>query len=107
MDHILPLSPQHVDCATAVMLKILDGKCKMIEEEKIIMAALYERVKDDPSLQLGQPHHDLIAQAKRAGICEEMRVKIYEQRLYAETMISRPVMKAFKAMLRAQGVLDV
>ena len=24
-----PLSPAHVDCATAVMLKILDGKCKM------------------------------------------------------------------------------
>jgi hypothetical protein len=29
-----PLSPAHVDCATAVMLKILDGKCKMDAEEK-------------------------------------------------------------------------
>lgn len=106
MDHILPLSPQHVDCAIAVMLKILDGKCKMIEDEKIIMAALYERVKGDPSLRLGKTHHDLIAQAQKTGLSEEMRGRIYEQRLYAETMISRPVMKAFKAMLRAEGVLD-
>ena len=30
---------------------------------------------------------------------------VHEQRLIAETMISRPVMKAYKAMLRASGVL--
>ncbi len=35
-----PLSPIHVDCATAVMLKILDGKCKMDAEEKLVMALL-------------------------------------------------------------------
>ena len=32
--------------------------------------------------------------------------RIYEQRLLAETAISRPVMKAYKAMLRTAGVLD-
>lgn len=32
--------------------------------------------------------------------------RIYEQRLLAETMISRPVMKAYKTMLRSAGILD-
>ncbi|MFD2406831.1 hypothetical protein ACFSVK_15660 [Azorhizophilus paspali] len=44
-----PLSPIHVDCATAVMLKILDGKCKMKPTEKLVMALLYERVKHLPA----------------------------------------------------------
>jgi len=29
-----PLSPLNIDCVVAVMLKILDGKCKMRPEEK-------------------------------------------------------------------------
>jgi hypothetical protein len=33
------------------------------------------------------------------------KMLIYEQRLLAETMISRPVMKGFKAMIREQGLL--
>ena len=37
-----PLSPGDVDCATAVMLKILDGKCKMSPADKRQMSALYE-----------------------------------------------------------------
>ena len=32
-------------------------------------------------------------------------MEIYERRLLAETMISRPVMKAYKARLRAAGIL--
>jgi hypothetical protein len=31
---------------------------------------------------------------------------IYEQRLLAETMLSRPVMKGFKAMIREQGLFN-
>ena len=43
-----PLSPAHVDCATAVMLKILDGKCKMRPTEKTLMALLYDQVRARP-----------------------------------------------------------
>ena len=32
-----PLSPTQIDCAVAVMLKILDGKCKMRPAEKVVM----------------------------------------------------------------------
>ena len=42
------LTPSDIDCATAVMLKILDGKCKMSEVDKLVMAALYDAVRDRP-----------------------------------------------------------
>jgi hypothetical protein len=49
-----PLSASDVDCATAIMLKILDGKCKMGAVDKGVMAHLYDAVKDRP----GQPCPD-------------------------------------------------
>lgn len=100
-----PLTPSDIDCTTTVMLKILDGKCKMNPGEKAIVAILYDAVKDRPGRLLGGETHALIAEARR-GMDETMVERIYEQRLLAETAISRPVMKAYKAMLRTAGVLD-
>jgi len=100
-----PLSPIHVDCATAVMLKILDGKCKMRDTEKIIMALLYDAVKEQRGQVLESSLHALITNA-RANVDDELKNFIYEKRLLAETVISRPVMKGFKAMIRQQGLLD-
>ena len=100
-----PLTPIHVDCSTTVMLKILDGKCKMKEEDKIIMSALYESCKDQAGELFDEDLHELIARAKRQSD-EELKNHIYEKRLLAETMISRPVMKAFKAMIRQQGLFN-
>lgn len=99
-----PLSPTHVDCATTVMLKILDGKCKMNGEQKVVMAYLYDEVRDRPGDLFGEPFHELIARG-RAAIDDELREEIYERRLLAETQLSRPVMKAFKAMLRQTGLI--
>lgn len=99
-----PLAPIHLDCITTLMLKILDGKCKMGEWDKAAIAVVYDVVKRQPGQLLGQSHHDLIAEARQA-MDEAMVARVYEQRLYAETMISRPVMKAFKADLRAAGIL--
>lgn len=100
-----PLSPSHVDCATAVMLKILDGKCKMRPTEKLVMALLYEQVKGRPGEKLGADIHQLIADARKR-LDEDMQFLLYEKRVLAETMISRPVMKGFKAMLREKGLLE-
>jgi hypothetical protein len=100
-----PLSPAHVDCATAVMLKILDGKCKMTTEDKLFMAWLYDSVKHRSGELLGENIHALIA-SSRDRLDEEMRNHIYEQRVLAETMISRPVMKGFKSMIRERGLFD-
>jgi len=98
------LAPAQLDCVTAIMLKILDGKCKMGQREKDAIALVYDVVKDRPGKLLEDAHHALIAKA-RQGMDEAMVAQVYEQRLYAETMISRPVMKAFKAWLRQEGVL--
>ena len=102
---IHPLGPVHVDCATAVMLKILDGKCKMESEEKRVMAWLYDEVKGRPGNRLGGDIHRLIGDSRDA-LDDDTRNRIYEQRVLAETMISRPVMKGFKAMIREQGLFD-
>jgi hypothetical protein len=98
-----PLPPAHVDCTTAVMLKSLDGKCKMDAAEKAVMAQLYDAVKGREGVLLGAEEHALIARA-RAGADPELRELIYEKRVLTETMISRPVMKGFKALIRAQGL---
>lgn len=98
-----PLEPIHVDCATAVMLKILDGKCKMSEQEQCVMTLLYDAVKNLPGRLLDSELHQLIADA-RQYLDEAGRTVLYEKRVLAETVISRPVMKAFKAMIREQGL---
>jgi hypothetical protein len=97
-------TPIYVDCTTTVMLKILDGKCKMLPEEKVIMAQLYDQLKHLPGERLPHDIHALIATA-REQLRDELVEQIYEQRLYAEQAISRPVMKGFKARLRESGVL--
>ncbi|MGB0660295.1 MAG: hypothetical protein ACPGNV_08950 [Mangrovicoccus sp.] len=99
-----PLSPEHTDCAIAVMLKILDGKCKMNPGESEIMAALYKACRHLPGKALGDGEHAII-DAAAFGTDEAFKLKIYERRVLAETQISRPVMKGFKAMLRQKCVL--
>ncbi|MBL8448872.1 MAG: hypothetical protein JNM32_02990 [Dechloromonas sp.] len=100
-----PLTPSDVDCATAVMLKILDGKCKMGKAEKRVMAALYDALRGRPGQRFGDAEHALIATARR-GADETLKMAIYERRVLAETAISRPVMKAFKAMIRVEGLFE-
>lgn len=100
-----PLTPSDVDCTTTVMLKILDGKCKMNPHEKDIVTQLYDALKGRAGIIFDDADHALIARA-RDGMDEAMVERIYEQRLLAETMISRVVMKAYKAMLRRSGILD-
>ena len=97
------LSPSDVDCATAVMLKILDGKCKMSGLEKVVMEGLYDALKTRPGLRLPDDFHALIAAARRDPD-EAIKNFIYEKRVLAESTISRPVMKAFKAMIRHAGL---
>jgi hypothetical protein len=98
------LDPAEIDCATALMLKIIDGKCKMNPGEKLVMAVIYDVVKDRPGQHLGVADHQLIARA-RTSADPDILARVYERRVLAETMISRPVMKSYKAMLREVGVL--
>jgi hypothetical protein len=119
-----PLSATEIDCVIALMLKILDGKCKMNREDKALTEILYHHCRGRDGERLGGSLHALIAEgraareraaqerAAREGIRPDTAAlpaalieRIYEQRVLAETMISRPVMKRFKARLRAEGLL--
>jgi len=99
------LGPVQVDCAVTVMLKILDGKCKMPEHEKIIMTLLYDQIKMHKGQILNTDLHTLIAQARVQPTDETLKMQVYEQRLLAETALTRPVMKKFKAYIREHGLL--
>lgn len=97
-------APLQIDCTTALMLKILDGKCKMGEDDKAVIPVLYDAVRGRPGQLLDGECHVLIGRA-RLAMDEALAMVIYEKRLLAETMISRPVMKAYKAWLRNHGIL--
>lgn len=102
------LSEGEVDCIIAVMMKILDGKCKMPENEKHIMEQLYRITSPRTGKHLKERYHRFISQhlnRDRTTISEQDILAIYEQRVLAETQISRPVMKTFKARLRTESIL--
>jgi hypothetical protein len=98
--HDSPLEPAHLDCVTAIMLKILDGKCKMGEAEKSALAAVYDVVRERPGQGLDDAVHALIAQA-RQGTDSAVAASIHAWRVRAEAHIPKPVMKGFKQSLRA------
>jgi hypothetical protein len=97
--HATPLEPAHLDCVAAIMLKILDGKCKMGEAEKTALTAVYDVVKTRPGQSLGDDVHALIAQA-RQGTHPALAEAIHAWRVRAETEIPKSVMKGFKHLLR-------
>ena len=77
-----PLSPIQIDCVATVMLKILDGKCKMRSEEKIVIALLYEQIKNKQGHFLTTETHKLIADTRhRSEENEVLKMLIYEKRL--------------------------
>jgi hypothetical protein len=102
--HATPLEPAHLDCVTAIMLKILDGKCKMGEAEKSALTAVYDVVRDRAGQSLGGEVHALIAQA-RQGSSPTLAEAIHAWRVRAETAIPKPVMKGFKQLLRTSLVI--
>lgn len=102
----ISLEPHEIDCVVAVMLKVLDGKCKMDGAAKEVMTRLYDAVKAQPGRALPTDMHRVIA-AARVGFDPQLREQIHQRRVLAESLIPRPVMKAFKARLRRDGILPV
>jgi hypothetical protein len=88
-----------IDCTTAVVLKILDGKCKMLPGEKAAILEIYDVVRTNSGVLFDEPVHQLIERARKQS--EDVVLEcIHELRQYAEMKIPRPVMKKYKAMLR-------
>jgi hypothetical protein len=94
-----PLDPLQIDCVTAVMLKILDNKCKMLPEQQMALIAVYSVVKERKGLLLDASVHQEIDKAMELGDQDAMD-RIGELRLLAEASIAKSVMKHFKRYLR-------
>jgi hypothetical protein len=92
-------APQQVDCTTAVVLKILDNKCKMLPGEKAAVFAIYDTVKHLPAILFDEPVHTIIATA-RCQADADTQLDIHTTRVAAEAQIPKPVMKNYKAFLR-------
>lgn len=89
-----------IDCTTAVVLKILDGKCKMLVGEKAAIMQIYDVVVEDGTgVLFDSQTHQAIAEARRQS-GPAIQERIHTLRLYAEEKIPKPVMKKYKAMLR-------
>jgi hypothetical protein len=88
-----------VDCTTTVVLKILDNKCKMLPGEKAAVMCIYDVVRLQAGTLFDDDAHATISQA-RENFDDATKTKIHELRVYAEANIPKPVMKAYKAVLR-------
>lgn len=92
-------SAEQVDCTTAVVLKILDGKCKMLPGEKLAVMAIYDVVRHLAAPLFESAVHDAIRAARQAP-GNATPGAIHALRVHAEAAIPKPVMKRYKAFLR-------
>lgn len=96
---LVGFSPEQADCTTAVVLKILDNKCKMLPGEKQAVMAIYDVVSHLSSVLFGNAVHQAISSA-RLQPDPGMLDAIHPLRIHAEAAIPKPVMKRYKAFLR-------
>lgn len=94
-----PLDAVQIDCVTAVMLKILDNKCKMAPEEQMALMAVYSVVRQRKGILFDSNIHSEIDKALQADGAQSSE-RIHELRLHAEETIPKPIMKHFKSYLR-------
>jgi hypothetical protein len=89
------------DCAITVALKITDDSCKMDDYEKSVFMALYDALPEQTSLFFDPAVFTVIAQGRK-----EPSARVFAQikalREEAMASISRPKMKAFKAVVRVR-----
>ncbi|HUX83451.1 MAG TPA: hypothetical protein VMV35_11520 [Halothiobacillus sp.] len=92
-------TPVQVDCTTAVVLKILDQKCKMTASEQAALVAIYDVVRVSPEELFDASVHRII-EAARLQPDATIRQTIHQLRVHAEKTIPKPIMKEFKTFLR-------
>lgn len=100
----IEFNKNQVDCTTAIMLKILDGKCKMNAREQNALIAIYDVIKCRPGERFDSQVHKIIENARPMPDHSLVEI-IHELRVHAESVIPKPVMKTFKQMMR-QGLAN-
>ena len=97
--------PIQLDCVTAIMLRILAGRCLMGEAQMNAMAAVYDVVKMRSGQGLGDEVHAIIA-AARQGDESSLSVSINDWHARAEAVISKAVMTDFEQLLQSSLPVD-
>ncbi len=90
-------TPVQADCTTAVVLKILDNKCKMLPGEKFAVMAIYDVVSHLSSFD-SSVHGEISKACLQPALLASDA--IHQFRLHAEAVIPKAVMKQYKAFLR-------
>lgn len=88
------------DCTTTVVLKILDGKCKMLPGEKDAIMKIYDVLLNGASDIFAQEMFTTIERARIEQPTPSLFALIHELRIYAEESIPKSTMKRYKAKLR-------
>lgn len=86
---------QAIDCMTAVMLKILDEKCQMNPATQRLFIDIYCAIEKKDSLIFDLAIHPFVEKVLNEPDALSLR-HVHELRLFAESSIAKPVMKAFK-----------
>lgn len=93
------LTPDQIDCITAIVLKVLDAKCKMDAEKQAGIMSVYAYTRLTSGALFHREVHEVIDQAIHFADEETMQ-QIHMYRKVAEASIPKAVMKSFKAFLR-------
>lgn len=91
---------QQVDCLIGIVLKMLDGKCKMDKLAQHSVQIIYCQGHHQRSHLFDPAIHCLIEQSFE-HMDRLMEKQIHQLRLFAESAIPKPVMKDFKQYLWA------
>ena len=89
------LDAQQLDCLTAIMLKILDNKCKMDAEIQQLAIDIYRRADKQVSLLFDLAIHPFIEKVLAEPDIVSLK-HVHEMRLFVESAIPKPIMKQFK-----------
>lgn len=92
------LTPLQNDCVTAIVLKVLDAKCKMDMQKQSVIMSVYAQTRLHPGSLFHQQVHQTIDLAIRSAD-EACLKQIHVYRQFAESSIPKPDMKAFKSYL--------
>lgn len=97
------LNAEELDCVTAVVLKVLDNKCKMPADEQEAILAIYDLLHPTPAVLFDNSVHNTIEEAlQQSQMDAQLKQEIHRLRLEAEALIAKPIMKRFKAKLRKE-----
>lgn len=66
-----------------------------------VVVAIYDEIKTQEGERLDASAHQLI-EAARTQTTDDLRLKIHKLRIKVESLIDKPIMKAYKKMLREE-----